>query len=44
MSYAISTDAGSDIVLIYGATDADTAATAAEGVTDQIRDLREETR
>jgi len=44
VSYAISTAAGSDTVLIYGATDAPTAATAAMGVTEQIRTLREEKR
>ncbi|MGB4777063.1 DUF4245 family protein [Microbacterium sp.] len=43
LSYAISTDAGADTVLIYGATDAATAAVAAAGVTDQILSLREET-
>lgn len=43
VSYALSTDAGADTVLIYGATTADTAAIAAEGVADQIRVLREET-
>ncbi|WP_298941935.1 DUF4245 family protein [uncultured Microbacterium sp.] len=42
ISYALATDAGADTVLIYGATDAETAAVAAAGVTDQIRDLREE--
>lgn len=44
VSYAISTAAGSDTVLIYGATDAPTAAVAAAGVTDQILTLREEKR
>lgn len=43
ISYALSTPAGTDTVLVYGATDAATAAIAAEGVTDQIRTLREET-
>ncbi len=43
ISYALSTDAGADTVLIYGATDAATAAIAAAGVADQIRELREET-
>lgn len=42
ISYAIATDAGADTVLIYGSTDAATAARAAEGVSDQIRTLREE--
>ena len=44
VSYAISTSAGDDTVLIYGATDAATAAIAAGGVTDQILTLREEAR
>lgn len=44
ISYALSTDAGSDTVLVYGATDAETAAVAASGLADQIRALREETR
>lgn len=43
ISYAISTPAGTDTVLIYGATTAEDAATAAKGVTDQIRPMREET-
>lgn len=43
ISYALSTPAGTDRVLIYGATDPATAAQAARGVTDQIRTLREET-
>lgn len=43
ISYAIATDAGPDIVMIYGATNADAAAVAASGVTDQIVQLREET-
>lgn len=43
VSYALSIQAGSDLVLIYGATDAATAAIAAEGVADQVRALREET-
>ena len=43
ISDALSTDAGADTVLIYGATDAATAAIAAAGVADQIRELREET-
>lgn len=42
ISYALATDAGADTVLIYGSTDAATAAVAAAGVTDQIRTLREE--
>lgn len=44
VSYAIGTDAGIDRVLIYGMTDADIAATAAAGVADQIRTLREESK
>jgi len=44
ITYAIATDAGGDTVLIYGATDAATAAQAASGIADQIRDLREENR
>ncbi|WP_282836873.1 DUF4245 family protein [Microbacterium flavum] len=43
VSYGLSTDAGTDTVLVYGATDAATAAIAAEGIADQIRALREET-
>ncbi|MCT9001346.1 DUF4245 domain-containing protein [Microbacterium memoriense] len=43
ISYALATDAGADTVLIYGATDAETAAVAAEGVAEQIRNLRKET-
>ncbi|MBN9175931.1 MAG: DUF4245 family protein [Microbacterium sp.] len=43
VSYALATDAGTDVVLVYGDTDADTAAIAAGGVADQIRALREET-
>ncbi len=43
VSYALSTTAGADTFLIYGQTDAATAAIAAEGVADQIRALREET-
>ncbi len=41
VSYALGTDAGTDRVLIYGSTDAATAAVAAQGVADQIRALRE---
>ncbi|MFT3799569.1 DUF4245 family protein [Microbacterium sp.] len=40
ISYALSTDAGRDTVLIYGSVDAATAAIAATGVADQVRDLR----
>jgi len=43
VTYALATEAGSDIVLIYGSTSAETAAVAASGVADQIRNLREET-
>ncbi len=42
ISYALATDAGTDTILIYGSTTAATAAVAAEGVADQIRELREE--
>ncbi len=44
ISYAIGTDAGTDRILIYGAADAQTAATAATGLADQITALREEHR
>lgn len=43
ISYAIGTGAGHDRILIYGATDAKTAAVAARGLTDQIRALRKDT-
>lgn len=43
ITYALGTDAGPDRLLIYGSTDAATAAVAAAGVADQIRELREET-
>lgn len=43
ITYALSTSAGTDTVLIYGKTDARDAAIAAAGVADQIRTLREET-
>lgn len=42
ISYALGTDAGADRVVIYGSSDAETAAVAAEGVADQVRALREE--
>ena len=42
LSYAIGTSAGTDRILIYGATDAKTAAVAASGLTDQIEEMREE--
>lgn len=42
ITYALSTPAGTDTVLIYGSTDAETAAIAARGVTDQILTLRGE--
>ena len=41
ISYALSTTAGTDTVMIYGSTDADTAALAAASVADQIRELEE---
>ncbi|MBU4465811.1 MAG: DUF4245 domain-containing protein, partial [Actinobacteria bacterium] len=40
VSYALSTQAGPDRVLIYGTASADTAATAATGLTAQIESLR----
>lgn len=43
LSYALATDAGADTVVVYGSMSAETAETAAEGLTDQIRRLREET-
>jgi hypothetical protein len=43
VSYALATDAGDDRILIYGSTSAEVAQTAAAGVADDIRDLREET-
>lgn len=43
ISYAIGTVAGHDRILIYGSTDAKTAAVAARGLTDQIRALRKDT-
>jgi hypothetical protein len=42
ITYAIGTDAGTDRILVYGATDAKTAAVAARGLTDQIAAMREE--
>lgn len=44
VSYALSTDAGTDQVLIYGTAGADTTAVVAAAAADQIRTLREETR
>jgi hypothetical protein len=41
ISYALGTTAGRDRILIYGATDPQSAATAAKALTDQIRALRE---
>jgi hypothetical protein len=43
ISYALSTAAGADTVMIYGRTDADTAAEVAASVADDVRALREET-
>ena len=44
ISYALSTIAGANTVLVYGGSLApETVRTAAEGLTDQIRTLREET-
>ncbi|MCR2827845.1 DUF4245 domain-containing protein [Microbacterium sp. zg.Y909] len=42
ISYALSTPAGDDTILIYGATDAATATEVAEGLTDDVRALRAE--
>ncbi len=44
ISYALATIAGTDTVMIYGATSADDATTVAESLGDQIRTLREELR
>jgi hypothetical protein len=41
IDYAIATAAGADRILVYGDTDAATAAKAAQGLTDQIRAMRE---
>ena len=40
--YGLSTDAGTDTVVVYGSMSAETAETAARGLTAQIRALREE--
>ncbi|MCR2784368.1 MULTISPECIES: DUF4245 domain-containing protein [unclassified Microbacterium] len=42
ISYALSTPAGTDTVMVYGATDAGTAAEVAESLTDDVRRLRED--
>jgi hypothetical protein len=42
ISYALSTPAGTDQILIYGTSDADTTASVASALTDQITALREE--
>lgn len=42
VSFGLATAAGSDVVLIYGKTDDDTARQVAAGLADQIRALREE--
>ncbi len=42
ISYALSTPAGDDTILIYGATDAATATEVAEGLADDVRALRAE--
>lgn len=44
VTYAIGTAAGPDRILVYGATDAETAAVAASGLTDQIEKMRKENR
>jgi hypothetical protein len=43
VSYALTTTAGADQLLLYGTADAKTTAVAAASLTDQIRALREET-
>ena len=43
VSAALSTQAGDDIVLVYGSTDDETLELAAASVADQIIALREET-
>lgn len=42
LTYGIAADAGADTILIYGSMSPDTAARAAEGLGDQIRQLRED--
>jgi hypothetical protein len=42
ISYALSAPAGANQILIYGTSDADTAASVASALTDQITALREE--
>lgn len=42
VSYALATPAGADQILIYGTSDADTAALVAASLTDQITELRAE--
>ncbi|RZI80237.1 MAG: DUF4245 family protein [Microbacterium sp.] len=42
LRYALATDAGDDIVVVYGSMTAETAEIAARGIADQIRTLREE--
>lgn len=42
VSYALATPAGSDTVVVYGSATPESAAIAAEGVTDQISAMREE--
>jgi hypothetical protein len=44
VSFALSTQAGSDTVLVYGSTDEKTAKIAAAALTDQVRDIAEEAR
>jgi len=43
IGYALATDAGADTIVVYGSMSAETAETAASGLTAQIRTLREET-
>ncbi|MCR2818407.1 DUF4245 domain-containing protein [Microbacterium sp. zg.Y1090] len=42
ISYALSTPAGTDTILVYGATDAATATAVAEALSDDVRALRAE--
>ncbi|MDF2492033.1 MAG: amino acid transporter [Microbacterium sp.] len=42
ISYALATPAGADQILIYGTSDAETAASVASSLTDQITAIREE--
>ena len=44
VSFALSTQAGSDTVLVYGSTDEKTAKIAAAALADQVREIAEEQR